>query len=454
MKKDFAAEDDFKKVIAQVLNGTKIDLENRNNELIVALSNKDSFEANAKTLDNLASELTQGIAKLDELNNEYSDVKLKYSSLSATIDALKKQLLYESKVEAVQKIQLYRSSLDKLISAVINASNNFNSISRAVESKKGQQTAEIESEIRIKEELEISKDAYFNSIIASKFESEDAYKNAKLQSNQIEELQKNVDDYNKKLSETNQEIKIYKEQTDGKTEIALDNMMATKKELSDALLEIEKEFKIIYTLVKKDSDARDNIEKLFEQRRKTRAQFEIYNALNSTANGNISGKSKIDFETYIQRQYFNKIIAAANNRLVKMTSNQFMLQCRDLTDLGNKGPVGLDLDVYSLVTDTTRDIKTLSGGESFMAALSMALGLSDVIQATAGAVHLDTMFIDEGFGSLDDNSRSQAISILNELAGNNRLVGIISHVNELKEQIDNKLFVKKSDKGSKVNWIE
>lgn len=100
------------------------------------------------------------------------------------------------------------------------------------------------------------------------------------------------------------------------------------------------------------------------------------------------------------------------------------------------------------------DVKTLSGGESFMAALSMALGMADVIQNTAGKVRMDTMFVDEGFGSLDDESREEAIKILNELAGDRRLVGIISHVTELKEQIDRKLVVAKDEKGSKVYWAE
>ena len=120
--------------------------------------------------------------------------------------------------------------------------------------------------------------------------------------------------------------------------------------------------------------------------------------------------------------------------------------------LGRQGEAGLDLDVYDLVTDKIRDVKTLSGGESFLAALSMALGMADVIQNTAGKVHLDTMFIDEGFGSLDDEARDRAIGILNELAGDTRLVGIISHVAELKEQIDRKLVIKKGDKGSHARW--
>ena len=110
------------------------------------------------------------------------------------------------------------------------------------------------------------------------------------------------------------------------------------------------------------------------------------------------------------------------------------------------------MDVYSLITGKTRDVKTLSGGESFMAALAMALGMADMIQSRAGKVHLDTMFIDEGFGSLDDQSREDAIRVLNELAGQKRLIGIISHVTELKEQIEQKLIVTRDEKGSHAHW--
>lgn len=135
-----------------------------------------------------------------------------------------------------------------------------------------------------------------------------------------------------------------------------------------------------------------------------------------------------------------------------MTNNGFLLQCRDMKSLGSQGQAGLNLDVLHLLSGAVRDVKTLSGGESFMAALCMALGLADIVQNTAGAVHLDTMFVDEGFGSLDDASREKAIRVLNELAGDSRLIGIISHVNELKEQIDHKLVVTKTEKGSSIRW--
>lgn len=181
-------------------------------------------------------------------------------------------------------------------------------------------------------------------------------------------------------------------------------------------------------------------------------QYVLIHHLKLTADGGLSGSAKLDFESYIQRKYFERIIARANQRLLQMSSGQFLLKCKEIDQLSNRTKAGLDLDVYSLVTESVRDVKTLSGGESFMAALSMALGLADVVQDTAGAIRLDTMFIDEGFGSLDDHSREQAIRVLYELAGEKRLIGIISHVTELKEQIEAKLVVCKGKQGSHVRW--
>lgn len=441
-------------IINLALENAKKVFEQSEKALEIATNNKGKYESNIKSLNELSKILNDKITNLDEITNKFNELNLSFTTLSTSIDEIKKQLLFETKDEAINRINAYRANLKALNDAVINSTNKFNSLSKELEAKKGQKTSELENGTRIKAESEEYKNIYFNSLNSNGFTSEEEYKNSKLDSLQIETLQADIDSYNKKLSDISNEIKIYQEQTEGKSEIALDSMLKEKNDLSAELGEIDKQFKIIYALNKKNFDAKINIEKLFKERKEIRVQYEIYDSLNKTANGKISEKIKMDFETYVQRQYFNMIIAAANKRLSKMSSGQFLLQCRDISDLGNRGPVGLDLDVYSLVTDTTRDIKTLSGGESFMAALSMALGLSDVIQSSAGAVHLDTMFIDEGFGSLDDNSRAQAIAVLNELAGNNRLVGIISHVSELKEQIDNKLVVKKSEKGSKVFWAE
>ena len=169
-------------------------------------------------------------------------------------------------------------------------------------------------------------------------------------------------------------------------------------------------------------------------------------ALSNTANGNITGKEKVMLETYIQMTYFDRILVRANRRLLSMTGGQYELVRRQVAD-NNRSQSGLELDVIDHYNGTQRSVKTLSGGESFKASLSLALGLSDEVQSSAGGIRLDTMFVDEGFGSLDEESLQQAIRTLAELGEGNRLVGIISHVGELKEKIDRQIVVTKAKTG-------
>lgn len=169
-------------------------------------------------------------------------------------------------------------------------------------------------------------------------------------------------------------------------------------------------------------------------------------ALSDTANGNLAGKEKIMIETYVQTAYFDRILARANTRFMVMSGGQYELKRCSQAD-NYRSQTGLELDVIDHYNGTERSVKTLSGGEAFKASLSLALGLSDEIQSSAGGVRLDTMFVDEGFGSLDEESLHQAVSALAGLTEGNRLVGIISHVAELKEKIDCKITVKKEKSG-------
>ena len=168
-------------------------------------------------------------------------------------------------------------------------------------------------------------------------------------------------------------------------------------------------------------------------------------SLYQTANGTVAGKEKIMLETYVQTAFFDRIISKANVRLMNMTGRQFELTRRKSS--GGRGQSGLELDVIDHWDGGIRSVKTLSGGESFKASLSLALGLADEVQSSAGGIRLDAMFVDEGFGSLDEESLSQAISTLAELSEGNRLVGIISHVGELKRRIDRQIVVKKDRSG-------
>ena len=165
--------------------------------------------------------------------------------------------------------------------------------------------------------------------------------------------------------------------------------------------------------------------------------------LSNTANGQVAGKPKIELETYVQMAYFERILRRANLRLMTMSQGQYELKRREDPE-NKKEKAGLDLNVIDHYNGSERSVRTLSGGESFQAALSLALGLSDEIQSGAGGIQIDTMFVDEGFGSLDEAALAQALKALMNLADGNRMVGIISHVAELKDSINKKILVTKT----------
>ena len=179
---------------------------------------------------------------------------------------------------------------------------------------------------------------------------------------------------------------------------------------------------------------------------KIAGRYRWVKTLSDTANGTLSGKEKIMLETYVQAAYFDRVIVRANRRLLVMTNNQYELKRRESAE-NNRSQSGLELDVLDHYNGSTRSVKTLSGGETFKAALALSLGLSEEIQSSAGGIKLDAMFVDEVFGSLDGNSLSQAIRALDDLSEGNRLVGIISHVGELKERIERQIIVKKDKTG-------
>ena len=200
-----------------------------------------------------------------------------------------------------------------------------------------------------------------------------------------------------------------------------------------------------------DSEILDKLSASLSGRGEAAREDGIINGLYSKLSGNVT-KARMDIETFVQRQYLEKILISANKRFSSMTGGQFELRTYEIEKAGVGTNKGLDLMVYSYITGKSRDVRTLSGGESFQAALSLALGMADQIQARSGAVHLDMMFVDEGFGTLDNNARNEAVKILKNMAGGSKLIGIISHVNELKQEIEEQLIVTKDENGSKARW--
>lgn len=196
---------------------------------------------------------------------------------------------------------------------------------------------------------------------------------------------------------------------------------------------------------------RKRLRRLGKQALEVAESYGEVRSLAQTASGQLSGKERLSFETYLQARWFDRVIHAANRRLSVMTNGRFELERHRGQQTGTGGSQsGLELDVRDTFTGKPRPASTLSGGESFKASLSLALGLSDVVQASAGGVQLDAMFVDEGFGTLDQESLELAVRTLSDLTGSNKLVGIISHVEELQESIGRKIVVEAGRDGSSV----
>lgn len=209
---------------------------------------------------------------------------------------------------------------------------------------------------------------------------------------------------------------------------------------------LETRRKLLFSRREANGTALENIRRRFGRLEALEREWAMVQALSNTAGGNVSGREKIMLETYIQMTYFDRIIDRANTRFMIMSGGQYELKRRERA-MNNQSQSGLELDVIDHYNGSERSVRTLSGGESFQASLSLALGLSDEIQSLAGGIRLESMFVDEGFGSLDESALEQAVQALAGLTEGNRLVGIISHVAELKERIDRQIVVTKERTG-------
>ena len=227
-------------------------------------------------------------------------------------------------------------------------------------------------------------------------------------------------------------------------------LRAQGAELAAAQRELEQQDRRLYAAIENNKSITANVRESTEGLRRSEEEYQSLKALADTMNGRLVGKKHVNLETYIQMHYFDKILRRANVRLLQMTSGQYEL-CREALDndevkTGNS-KTGLDLVVHDHYSGRRRSVKTLSGGESFMASLALALGLADEVQSSAGGIQLDAMFVDEGFGSLDDSALQQAVATLQGLSEGRRLVGIISHVHYLMDMIDTQLVVTKRTNG-------
>ena len=393
--------------------------------------------------------LAQTIAK-----QQRKEAEQNYVSLQKIAEQIREKLVYPSLAEAKKQYAAMQKALEAAEQEIAKKRQKVSELAEAMNTLKGQKLAEEENQKTAKKLAVKTEKEYAKLLEKSGFVSEETYHLAILPERSRSKLEREEKEYESQCLRQQSEQKLLEKQVSGKTYTDTTELNEQLKVEKQALKEAEKTYMELHTAYENDRSVLQNCAVYLEKGKKLESEDQVIKSLSKTANGRLSGSAKIDFETYIQRQYFKQIIHEANKRLLTMSNHQFILKLKEEANTGRKTNEGLDLSVYSLVTDSERDVKTLSGGESFLAALAMALGLSDIVERSAGAIHPDMMFIDEGFGSLDAQSRQQAIEVLGELAGDSRMVGIISHVTELKEQIDHKLVVSRTDKGSRAVWTE
>lgn len=357
----------------------------------------------------------------DEIAREKESVRRRTQVESLTVEKKKNLQVLSEEIGTIEKnLRSCQGRLDELIKSQEGIKQNlvFDSISsaRAKKSDLKQEKSEIETS------LENAKSA--------------------LQSNR------------EKLAAAEGKIKALENSLNDCEEVDVQALKDAEKDLRVKEEELEESRERVSLRKAQNLRAKEGITAKYDMLEATEKDLIIYKALSDTASGKIGqGKDKIMLETYVQMFYFDRIIIRANSHLMGMSGAKYELIRRQEAD-NQRSQSGLELDVIDHYNGSIRAVGSLSGGESFIAALSLALGLSEEIQASAGGIRLDTMFVDEGFGSLDEDTLNQAVAALRGLTEGNRLIGIISHVAQLREKIDQKIVVRKERNGGSSCRIE
>ncbi len=422
------------------LENAKNDAEIAQNNAINAKNRETEIETSLKNIEMTLKKETKEIFETENLDGLAekisSEIKINAESIEMTSQKkndLEKALKTKQKLQkSIEDFDKEKEKIEKELSEANNQLNELKSGISAIEAT----IKEKQSKLEYKTKAEMQNVLNETSIKLSKMKND-----LEIAANAKSESEKN-------LSEINGQIKELEKLVKDEKVVDVDKLKSDRdfvQEKFDEILEKEKELNTRFTNNSKLHKEITNLKKTFDKQ----SQYaEMLDNLSKTANGALSGKEKISFENYVLRTYFERIVNAANARFKEMSSSQFELRIE--FEKGGNSKTGLDLSVYDYYTGKERDISSLSGGESFKAALALSLGLSDIVQQQSGGVQIDTMFIDEGFGSLDPESLEQTMRTLKDLSGNKTLIGIISHVADLREKIERKIIVSKTQSGSKL----
>lgn len=396
---------------------------------------RDAASALKSRFDEIAANVKSAAKKLfgtddnvfDDYNSNINALKKEYDCTLALLKTANEKLnLYQKLDKEIPKIQEKQKSLSDEISTL----NTQKASDEAFISENTKRVTSIKSELDF-ESADLAKDKlkeYTNL-------SSDIKNAIEKSKNDFDDIKSKYDTQKGKKASLENALKEFKE-------IDLASLNEKSLKLNEYKKDVDKTAKSLYSRIDSNKLLVDNISEKRDILKGYDDKYVWLKALSETANGDISGKEKITLETFVQMTYFDSIIRKANIRLLTMSDGQYELVRRSDAETLKKNE-GLALDVIDHFNGSSRSVSTLSGGESFMASLCLALGLSDEIQSSNGGIKLDTMFVDEGFGSLDGEALDRALSALTSLSQGNRLVGIISHVDALCDRIDNKIVITK-----------
>ena len=422
----------------------KEDLEESINKLVKASENKK--EVLNKNTDDIKSN-NNLLDQLKEKTRDSEELKIYYQSNREKMQALDLGSLSSDLENLDKKIGFLEEEIKKINQRHNNLLNQQTKTQTELKNYK-------ENIKNVKDEIANTK-TDLNNKIAQQFRNFDEYKAYLALFDEIKAKSEQIDEYFKILEELRINFKNLKE-FEGRDLVDLEKIESQIKESRQNLSQIDEEISNIKVKILTIKDILANIKTLKEKYEKLSDESVILDKLAEIANGftgKVAGRQKVDFETFVLTYYFDRVLNYANKRLLQMSNGQFTM-ARTSEGQSLRSQSGLDIEILDANTGKTRPASTLSGGESFLASLSLALGLSDEISAENGGITIDTLFIDEGFGTLSDDYLGKVIEQIEKLSYDNKFVGLISHVNELKDAIDGKILVTyREDKGSSLEVI-
>lgn len=391
-------------------------------------------------------ELTEQIAILETALKEAETAAMQQA---AERDALAGRLPYGSKLEAERALTSERETLNALQSALEQSMQRYTSLERQMNDVQAQlhalQPRLSEAELAKSE----ARRAYESAIASAGFPDEAAYRAALRTPEEWKAERARLTRYGEAREAAKSALTQARQAAAGKQAHDIPQLQAAMEQAQQQKNAAADAYNLTAERVRHNKALYEYLDRRKDQLTLAWSNYAKAKRLSDTANGELPGKPRLTFERYIQARYLDEVLVSANARLLTMTGGQYELVRRQ-TPGDLRLQTGLDLDVLDHYTGKPRAASTLSGGESFLAALALALGLADTVQRYAGGIALDAMFVDEGFGSLDGEALERAVRILSSLAGSDRMVGVISHVEELKAQIESRIYVKKTVAGSHI----